>query len=302
MKYRKIRLRADVHQFINYESLSDCLGEDSLKTTFSVTDLWMQFDPKCYLKSPFIQKKIQIPTNRSDWNLMKAQILSARESKYEDIPEDDAIAIGDKPNVVELLPLYSSEEVVPREVRQLAKKFDFYKVEFYTKLLPKKKHQIKQLLLSLVLSPNRSVKKRPAAYDIFPDTEWKTILKIQIDANLDVGIGLHLGYVARLLREGGFKSKANIDVGTKILGSFVPFVWRRVLVESGGQGSTCIDWRYRHKMLLGDIGVMLVMKVKKPVKTVNAIMSGTAVIQTGRLKRETFPYRIPSQEFTLLPL
>lgn len=302
VKYQKIKFQADVHQFINYKIISDCIGEEIFKRAFSVGDLWKQLGPDAYMKSPFAPRSVELPTNRSDWRLMQAQILSARESEYEDIPEDDAIAVGDKPNVVELLPLFPCKNDIPLEIQQLSKKFEFYKIEFFTKLLPKKGHRVKQLFLTLTLSPGYRIKNRPAAYDIFPDTQWETILKIHTDATLDIGIGFHLGYIVRHLGKETFKTKANVDVGTKILGSFAPFVWKRALVESGGQGSTCIEWRYRHKTLLGDISAMLVMKVRKSIKIAHAVMHGTAVIQTGRLRKETFPYRIPPQKFELLPI
>jgi hypothetical protein len=302
LKYRKIRLLADVNQFLNYKSLTSWLGKETLEPSFSFSELWKQLEPRISMKTPLAPRKMQIPADRADWNLMKAQILSARDSDFEDIPEDDIIVIGDKPNVVDLIPSYPCKANIPKEIQQQLQSFDFYKVEFYTKLLPKQGHKVKQLRLSLLLSPSMTVKMRPSAYDIFPHTQWKTILKINIDTEIEVGISFHLGYVAKLFAQRGFAAKADGGVSIKILSDSVRLLWRKALIESGGQGSTCIDWRYRSKELLGDLRVMLIMKARKTVGTVSAVMSGAAVIQTGRLKKETFPFRVIPQEFELVPV
>ncbi len=170
---------------------------------------------------------------------------------------------------------------VPTDLADLIKRFDFFLVNIPVTLVPAPGAGFSDLECRVRFNPDDPGSKRPVAYEVFPQEQWRDILSLHgsLQVGLDAGLRFKVDPVPLLATLGVPELPVDARVVALAKGSsgFVvgPFTstLRRQVVLCRGQGNVEVIWQLRGKDVVGreEPRLGIVLKVPKGTARVDIV-------------------------------
>jgi hypothetical protein len=231
-------------------------------------------------------KRDQLPeiapaAHRTAWSgtSKPATLCVLRSTEISDDLEEELTKI-----VVEVAPTsnvykFQDQHDLSKMIKNTLPYYDYYLVELGLNVVVRREAKIPSLAFDVDLQSDGSDRTDVTAYDVMPRDEIKRVKIIQGKVSLGITNLLNLipGPVGKLL-----PNLLSIDINPW------KFKWtyEKCLIDTTGPKSYHIYWRLYETDVVQGFNPTMILKVRKPVSNITAVVRATYRIKTGRLLRE----------------
>ena len=218
------------------------------ETNYSLEDREAFLDELAHVvKSHTVSLNLESKIDQDEYT---KKLLSRIEEMKQEMVSDDTVRFSP---VLQVSPLKKNlftelGLTIQPFLSQLMRRYDFYYVKIPITIFPKGGWVFEHLECRISMNPNQPSRERPLAYQIFPNSQWETVVK----ANQELSVGLDENFSFKTPKlpvafatQGLVSADIQLDTnaGARFLLGPFNYIIRRPKIQTAGIGDAEVIWR-----------------------------------------------------------
>ena len=255
--------------------MTDSIGE----TKYSIADRESFLDELAHVaKSHSISLDLDSEIDQDEHT---TNLLSRIQEMKEEMTSDNTVRFSPVLQVFPLKKKMFSEIGLTLQpfLNQLMRRYDFYYVKIPITIFPKGGWVFEHLECRISMNPNRPASERPLAYQIFPNSQWETV--VQAKQELSVGLDENFSFRTpklplEIVTQGAVSADIQLDTnaGARFLLGPFNYIVRRPKIQTAGIGDVEVIWRLEGEEYFQEEPVNLGLVIQVPQGTERVDIAG----------------------------